>query len=173
MAWIHHVRTWLDRIRALVFLLMAALLVAFLVSRLDPGRRVTGSAEAIDGDSLRLAGREIRLEGIDAPEYRQTCRKDGVETPCGRIARDRLVALLREGPLTCTIDGHDRFGRDLGVCRAGEIEINAALVREGAAVAFGRYEAEEAEARAAGRGVWATQFQRPSEWRAEHPRPAP
>ena len=33
--------------------------------------RIIGSAEVIDGDSLRVGGRELRLEGIDAPEYRQ------------------------------------------------------------------------------------------------------
>ena len=29
--------------------------------------------EVIDGDSLRVNGVEIRLEGIDAPEYHQEC----------------------------------------------------------------------------------------------------
>jgi endonuclease YncB( thermonuclease family) len=170
MAWINRVRTWLDRARALVLLALAALIVAMLVSRESSTQWVKGQADVIDGDSLRIAGREIRLEGIDAPEYHQTCREDGVETPCGRQARDRLAGMVGRGSIACAVDGHDRYGRDLAVCRVGELEINAAMVRQGAAVSFGRYDAEEAEARAAGRGIWATQFERPAAWRAGHPR---
>jgi endonuclease YncB( thermonuclease family) len=173
MAWIHRARSWLDRVRALVLLALVALIVAMIISREGTTRAVKGHADVIDGDSLRIAGREIRLEGIDAPEYHQTCRKDGAETPCGRQARDRLVGLVSRGPIACAVDGHDRYGRDLATCRAGEVEINAAMVRQGAAVSFGRYDTEEAEARAAGRGLWATEFERPAAWRARHPRGDP
>ena len=38
---------------------------------------VTGPARAIDGDTVEVAGERIRLHGIDAPESRQTCRRDG------------------------------------------------------------------------------------------------
>jgi endonuclease YncB( thermonuclease family) len=38
------------------------------------------------------------------------------------------------------------------------------------AVAYGGYEAEEAEARATKRGIWATQFERPADYRKKHPR---
>lgn len=171
MTWLYRARIWLDRVRALVLLALAALLVALLVSRESSTQWVKGQADVIDGDSVRIAGREIRLEGIDAPEYHQTCRKEGAESPCGRQARDRLAALVGRGPIACAVDGHDRYGRDLAICRAGEVEINAAMVRQGAAVSFGRYDAEEAEARAAGRGLWATEFERPAAWRARHPRP--
>ena len=34
---------------------------------------VSGIARVVDGDTLDLAGRRIRLEGIDAPEAGQTC----------------------------------------------------------------------------------------------------
>src|SRR4051794_9155643 len=64
---------------------------------------VTGQAHAIDGDSLRVDGRELRLIGIDAPEYRQTCRRAGQDEPCGLQARDRLAALLRGGGVSCSI----------------------------------------------------------------------
>ena len=64
----------------------------------------------------------------------------------------------------------DRYGRGLARCRQGETDINAALVREGHAVSYGAYRAEEDEARAAGRGIWATQFERPEAWRRSHAR---
>src|SRR5438876_2373798 len=38
---------------------------------------IVGPAQVIDGDSIRVAGIEIRLYGIDAPEFRQTCMRAG------------------------------------------------------------------------------------------------
>jgi endonuclease YncB( thermonuclease family) len=32
-------------------------------------------AHVIDGDSIQLAGTEVRLLGIDAPEWTQTCQE--------------------------------------------------------------------------------------------------
>lgn len=135
------------------------------------GRDLIGPATAIDGDSVKLYDRELRLKGIDAPEYRQTCRLvDGQETPCGREARRVLADLLSRGNARCAVKGQDRFGRDLATCFVADVNINAAMVSRGMAVAFGAYEGEEAEARRARRGVWATTFERPAEWRAKHPR---
>ena len=33
-----------------------------------------GPARVIDGDTIEIAGRRVRLHGIDAPEADQTCR---------------------------------------------------------------------------------------------------
>jgi len=38
---------------------------------------ITGTAHAVDGDSLEMAGTRVRLLGIDAPEGRQTCQRGG------------------------------------------------------------------------------------------------
>ncbi|MCP4740093.1 MAG: thermonuclease family protein [Bosea sp.] len=144
---------------------------AVLQYRLGGGRDLAGAAEAIDGDSLRLLGEELRLEGIDAPEYRQTCRdRNGGEVACGRQARRALAAMLALGNVSCTVSRPDRYGRGLARCRQGDAEINAALVSQGHAVSYGAYQAEEAEAKAAGRGIWATSFERPEAWRRSHPR---
>lgn len=135
------------------------------------GQAVNGPATAIDGDSLRIYDREIRLKGIDAPEYRQTCQSaDKRDLPCGREARRALADLLAGGNAKCQVSGQDRFGRDLAVCTVADRDVNAAMVRAGMAVAFGAYENEEREARAARRGIWATTFERPAEYRAKHPR---
>ena len=50
-----------------------ALLVLSYVAQAD----VTGPATVVDGDTIIVAGERIRLEGIDAPELRQTCTAYG------------------------------------------------------------------------------------------------
>lgn len=145
---------------------LLAIAGAVLQYRLGPARTLMGAAQAIDGDSLRLAGEELRLEGLDAPEYRQSCTDpSGRQVDCGRAARRALVALLSRGIVTCEIGKIDKYGRGLAHCRVGETDINATLVREGQAVAYGGYRAEEAQAKAAGRGIWALRFERPETWR--------
>ena len=136
-------------------------------------REVTGVAQAIDGDSIRIAGVEIRLKGIDAPELFQTCVVSGRTEPCGRQARAALTRLLAGGLTTCVGSERDRYGRMLARCRVRGLDVNAAMVRDGQAVAFGGYEREEAEARTRHVGLWAGEFQRPRDWRASHPRNQP
>jgi endonuclease YncB( thermonuclease family) len=160
-----------DFVVAIGLLGLLAIAGAVLQYRLGPVRSLAGAAEAIDGDSLRLLGEELRLEGIDAPEYRQSCRDHGgVEVACGRQARRALAAMLARGQVSCAISRPDRYGRGLARCRQGEADINAALVRQGHAVAYGDYRAEEDEARAAGRGLWALSFERPEAWRRDRAR---
>lgn len=134
-------------------------------------RRVEGEGRALDGDSLRVDGVEIRLVGIDAPELAQTCERDGQDWRCGQAARAALERLLRQGRAVCTGSEKDRYGRLLAVCTVNVTEVNAALVRAGMAVSFGKYRQEEVEARDARKGMWAGAFQAPADYRRDHPRP--
>lgn len=147
--------------------------VAFVAARLDPPPPpVAGSARASDGDSFRLAGERIRLLGLDAPELSQDCASaDGGRWPCGRAARDRLARLLATGPVECRPEDRDRYDRLLARCSIGSDDIGAVLVAEGLAVSAGDYWPEEQAARKAGRGIWAGTFERPGDWRDDHPRP--
>lgn len=149
----------------LLFFLLAALAV-----RLEDKRtRVEqGAAFVVDGDTLALGGRRIRLVGIDAPEYAQTCRRAGADYACGRLARQALVEAVAGRPVSCSGSRLDRYGRLLGDCRAGEVDLNRAQVAAGWAVAYGGFEAEERAARAAGLGLWAGEFERPQDWRRRH-----
>jgi endonuclease YncB( thermonuclease family) len=131
---------------------------------------------AIDGDSLRYGGEEIRLLGIDAPEFHQTCLDERRRRwDCGRAARDELERLVARGAVQCRASGRDRYGRALAVCSAGRIgDLGEAMVRQGYAIDYmgGRYTAAEAEARAARRGLWRGEFERPQDWRRANPRMA-
>jgi endonuclease YncB( thermonuclease family) len=148
---------------SLLILIVSGVLLYLL--RGAPQKDLTGVAQAIDGDSLRLGTEELRLKGIDAPELSQLCTISGKETPCGREARAALRKLLSSGLVTCLGDGLDRYGRLLATCRVRGIDINAAMVRDGQAIAYGDYNKEESEAKAAYRGLWAGTFERPQDWR--------
>lgn len=160
--------------RALVFdtLLAAAilLLLALVAGRLQqvPTVAISGAVRVVDGDSLEAAGERIRLYGIDAPELSQTCRKAGADYACGQEAREALKRLAGGRAVECEGHGRDRYGRLLAVCRAGGIDLNGRQVLDGRAVAYGGYADEEAQARAAGRGIWAGTFETPGAWRAAH-----
>lgn len=129
-----------------------------------------GSAVVLDGDTITLAGQKIRLEGIDAPEFSQTCTGKAGTYACGREAKKQLAALAKGGPVECSGWQYDKYGRFLAICKAGKAEMNREMVNTGWAVSYGAYFAEEAEARKAGKGVWQGAFDSPSDWRRTHDR---
>ena len=159
--------------------LFAALIVAVwgLSSPAMASTLVTGQVCAVDGDSLIFGGEmvggrcrggdvEVRILGIDAPEWDQTCGHAGLEWPCGRAASDAVRAMIRGKTVACLPEGRDRYKRTLAVCRVDGIDIGRKLVVDGLAVSFsGRYKAEETDARKDRRGVWSGPFMRPDKWR--------
>ncbi len=70
--------------------------------------------------------------------------------------------------MTCEISERDVYGRLLGRCTAGGRDLNAGMVEAGMAVPYGGYALEEAEAKSARRGIWASEFDPPRKWRADH-----
>jgi len=127
-------------------------------------------ASAIDGDTLRIGEEVVRLEGVDAPEMKQTCQDSaGKEYRCGRVAKAELERLLTTSP-ECAKSGQDRYGRTLAYCVVAGIDINREMVRLGWALAFvkynDRYADDETEARNSKRGLWAGSAEAPWEWRA-------
>jgi endonuclease YncB( thermonuclease family) len=120
---------------------------------------ISGPARAVDGDTLEVAGQRVRLEGIDAPEYGQSCSRTWIGTwACGKEAQRTLARMLAGQTVSCENKGSDKYGRMLGVCRVAGEDVNAAMVRRGLAWAFVKYSNSyvklEAEAKAAGVGIW-------------------
>jgi endonuclease YncB( thermonuclease family) len=136
---------------------------------IDMGRSSDNNYHAIDGDSFKAGSVEVRLYGIDAPEYRQTCSDGNGQQPCGRMALDALSKLIRDRDIACTVVDRDRYGREVSVCRDGVLEVNREMVRLGWAIAYRKhaldYVKAEREAKLAKRGIWAWRFEMPETYR--------
>ena len=120
---------------------------------------LSGTARVLDGDTLEISGVRVRLEGIDAPEHGQSCgQRGGGSWACGAAAASALERMIGRQTVDCSPSGQDKYGRTLGFCRAGTLDLNAEMVRKGFAWAFVKYSkvyvAAEAAARAASIGVW-------------------
>jgi len=128
-----------------------------------------GYARVIDGDSLHIGEREIRLFGIDAPEFSQTCQRNDHDQSfaCGREALAHLQRLIAGKDVYCNGWERDKYNRLLAICSVENLNLNEAMVLSGWAVAFGDYEALERQARQSRRGLWDTDFLPPSQWRKE------
>lgn len=153
------------------FLTIAILgLLILLSARLDRSetRNLEGRVTVNDGDSITLGAERIRLRGIDAPEFAQTCQRSGADYPCGRRARESLAALIGGRPVSCSGWERDKYDRLLATCTAGGNDLNRGQVEAGWAVAYGDYRAEESAARQKGAGLWAGSFERPRDWRETH-----
>ncbi len=137
------------------------------------GTVLEGRASVIDGDTLDLQGRRVRLAGIDAPEGSQRCTDAaGANYRCGREAADALDAFLAESrPVRCVVNDVDQYGRDVADCaRADGSSVQAFMVHRGWALDYpefsgGAYAPQQAAAQNAGRGLWQGAFEPPRDVR--------
>ncbi|BHH83356.1 hypothetical protein LA52FAK_16450 [Desulforhopalus sp. 52FAK] len=88
----------------------------------------------IDGDSLKVkAGNnkyEIRLYGIDAPEYDQAY--------AAKAKKYVKKIILGKGVRVAPIE-YDRYGRLVAIVQVGDTSINEKLLREGLAWYYSKY----------------------------------
>ena len=131
---------------------------------------LAGLAKVVDGDTLVINGTRVRLEGIDAPEAGQTCKRRLLGFwACGTEATGALAHLVQDKQVRCEPRGLDKYGRTLGVCFLGQQDVNAWMVRQGYAWAFIKYSTsyvkEEAEAKSLRIGVWQGEATPPWEYR--------
>lgn len=135
---------------------------------------VRGHVEVVDGDTFWIVTPDRRVEirpgGIDAPEMKQACRRDGQAFMAGIAARDWLRNYVRDRTVMCWPTGETSYRRLIADCLVDGKSLQDAIVRAGWAFDYarysgGRYAAAEAEARAAGRGVWQGTCDTPSVWR--------
>jgi endonuclease YncB( thermonuclease family) len=131
---------------------------------------LTGQASVVDADTIEIRGERIRLVGVDAPESGQKCfTHAGKPWRCGTVAANALDTWINRNPVTCDIEGKDRYDRLLGTCRVRGEDMQAWLVANGHALAYRTYSTAyvpaELKARAAAAGMWSGDFVAPWEWR--------
>ena len=149
------------------------LLILSLIAHPALAAELRGRVVAIaDGDTLTLLTPEkrqmkVRLAEIDTPERRQ---------PYGTRARQALADMAFRKEARVVVVDTDRYGRTVGRVWVGETDVNAALVRQGAAWVYRQYAHDpvlpvlEQAARDGRRGLWALpEAERvpPWEWRRQ------
>jgi len=99
---------------------------------------IQGTASVIDGDTIELPGERIRLDAIDAPESSQLCLDAaGKRYRCGQKSAFALANMIGRSVVSCLPGGRDRYKRVIAICFKGPINLNAWIVSQGWAVAFG------------------------------------
>lgn len=94
-------------------------------------RRFTGKAYIIDGDSLRIKGEEIRLFGVDAPEF---------DHPYGKQAKWALHALTKGQTVQVNVVALDHYGRTVAKCFLPDgRDLSAEMVKQGLALDWAKF----------------------------------
>ena len=171
---------YLNKIK--IFLQINICLIFFSLVNIDVKSEeikvISGIAKVIDGDTIRIDKKKIRLFGIDAPEKKQQCRRSsfsisfltfGKDYPCGQISTDRLRKKINNKLVVCKYSSKDRYKRFIAECFLNKTNINAWMVQTGHAVAYKKYSkkfvAQEIFAKKEKLGLWSGTFEMPWNWR--------
>ena len=123
----------------------------------------------VDGDTIHLNDEKIRFTGIDTPELKQTCTKDGAKDPCGITAKEILIEKIGDNIVNCISEGKDQYKRTLAECFVNEESLSSYLVRSGYAFAYRKYSkkfvTDEDYARLNKIGMWSMKFNYPWDYR--------
>lgn len=146
-------------------------------SYLQFDKEFSGKIKVIDGDSIKVGNKEVRLFGIDAPEYKQTClNKNNQPYSCGKASLKFLKNLAHGKNANCIYDIKDKYNRFLAKCFINETSINQQIVANGMAVIYNFNESDkemeqlENKAKKQKIGIWQGSFQLPKDYRKTHKR---
>tara|TARA_B110001450_G_scaffold178235_1_gene166509 strand:- start:6 stop:509 length:504 start_codon:yes stop_codon:yes gene_type:complete len=156
-------------------------IIIFFLFQISKAEEIYGISKIIDGDTVHIKSKKIRLEGIDAPEIKQKCQKDFLKISkifdfnfkknysCGVISRMKLIDIIDNSKIKCISSSRDRYKRYLATCYKDKINLNKWMVKNGFAVAYKRYskdyDRDEDYAKKNKLGIWKGSFIRPEKWR--------
>ena len=142
---------------------------------------VSGIPKIIDGDTIHINDYKFRLEGIDAPEMRQQCKKEFLKISsiigfsfykdytCGKVSRKKLITKINKSEIKCISTTKDRYKRYIATCFKGNTNLNQWMVRNGFAIAYRRYSKTYVPAEEFAKenklGIWQGKFIEPEKWR--------
>jgi endonuclease YncB( thermonuclease family) len=152
-----------------VILVISVSVLVFLFSYIDVKSQ---DIKITDGDTIRIDGEKIRFSGIDTPELRQTCLKQGIKELCGITAKQILIDKIADNKIFCIREGKDQYKRTLAECFVNNESLSSYLVKSGYAFAYRRYSkkfiTDEDFARTNKIGMWSMEFDYPWDWRKKN-----
>lgn len=158
--------------------LVAMLLIGFAPCAATGGQTISGAAWVIDGDTLAIGKRHVRLMGIDAPEAAQVLElSTGGSDFLGRGAALMLRSLVQDAEIRCNLSSlKDQRGVRLATCFSGTTDIGAQMVASGMAMATTQYPSPymtiESKAKHDKKGFWRDTLEPPWEFRRRRIREA-
>lgn len=162
---------WVAIGAAAVVVICAGTAAAYLATRPAPAKSpfIAGPAQVINGRMLVVAGQTVRLQAIDAPPAQLICRDGAWEYKCGAESRKALEQIVGNRPVDCEAAFTDD-GVINATCHSEQgVDIAAALVASGWAVAdlrrSSRYLPQQAKAQDQSLGLWRNNFALPEQWR--------
>ena len=151
--------------KKIILAISISLLIFFLIFNQVSSQEL----RVVDGDTIHLNGEKIRFTGIDTPELKQTCIKEGFINPCGVTAKEILIVKIGDNKVECISEGKDRYKRTLAECFVNNESLSSYLVRSGYAFAYRRYSKkfipDEDYAKDNKIGMWSMKFQYPWDYR--------
>ena len=152
-----------------VILVISVSVLVFLFSYIDVKSQ---DIKITDGDTIRINGEKIRFSGIDTPELRQTCLKQGIKAPCGITAKQILIDKIADNKIVCIREGKDQYKRTLAECFVNDESLSSFLVKRGYAFAFRKYSKkylnDENYAKKNKLGMWSMNFEMPWQYRKKN-----
>ena len=133
-------------------------------------KQVSGPATVVNAGLLKIGDDYVFLFGVESVVRTQECRVNRVPWPCYDYAVQALNDIVGTDNVTCSQAGPpDYIGRWLGLCTVGGKSVNEMFVQSGFGLAKRNetldYVAAEQAAKAAGIGLWQSQFQMPADFR--------
>ncbi|MDA9223155.1 thermonuclease family protein [Candidatus Pelagibacter sp.] len=151
--------------RKAIFLISVTSLIFILIINQVKSQTI----KIVDGDTIHLNGEKIRFTGIDTPELKQTCLKEGIKYSCGVNAKQILIDKIGNNNVECISEGKDQYKRTLAECFVNNESLSSYLVRSGYAFAYRRYSkkfvTDEDYARINKIGMWSMVFDYPWDYR--------
>ena len=143
--------------------------------------KISGFAKVVDGDTIKINSKKIRLYGIDAPEKKQKCKKIYLtisfmsftkDYMCGEVSTQKIIKKINKQKLNCNILDVDRYKRLIGECFKRNINLNSWMVSNGFAVAYRKYSKKyvsyEINAKNKKLGIWQGKFEMPWDYRRKN-----
>lgn len=147
-------------------------ILIFLVCNNVFAKTIIGKVKIIDGDTIEINSKKIRLHGIDAPEKKQNCIFDQKSWSCGKQSIEQLKKLINNQIVKCEVTDIDIYNRYVAICLVNKINLNQTMVKKGWAIAYlyfsKDYINEQRYARKNKLGIWKGKFIEPYKFRKQN-----